>query len=476
MIILPIIYIQVPAYSLLATIGLIVAVIYTYYRLDENIITFKNLMILLLGSIIPAMVFSRIMYVIALIPQAEFTFSNIFIYLLNGGIVFYGGLLGLLFGIWLLCKIIKLDSHIVLDFIAPSIPLFHSIARIGCLLSGCCYGIENSWGVVMYDGTVRFPVQLFESLCDLGIFIFIVFRYKKKGYTGSLKIYLILYSIARFVLEFFRGDQVRGIWFGILSTAQIVSLVIIAVLIIRRFQRTKRNTAVIAIFLVFSISLTSCGIIDTDESILDALGITTDNDSYPNNASSVVTVFFNELVDGGMSSAIKYVKPETELEAKLKSFTEDNMMTELANTFDCSEDIKLKIRNDRFYRELVDTMRENMFRGYQVVEEKSNSDTADVFIVGASILSSEYANIAVYLSNSTELINSYYYEHQEEMDRLAKAYGDDEMMATIFCNLSRQLSESYISSIKTYARYMSKNYTVTVCKIESEWKIVSMVG
>lgn len=150
-----------------------------------------------------------------------------------GGAVFYGGLIGGLIAGLIYGKIKKLDIKLYSYIITPFIPLFHFFGRIGCFLSGCCYGIESKFGflythslVEPANGVVRFPVQLLEALCNFILFL-VLYRLqkKKKCYDYLLPLYLIIYSVLRFLLEFLRGDYYRGFLFG-LSTSQIISILI----------------------------------------------------------------------------------------------------------------------------------------------------------------------------------------------------------------------------------------------------------
>lgn len=146
-----------------------------------------------------------------------------------GGSVFYGGLLGgLLAGA---CYLRRKGWSLGLwsSLVAPAIPLFHIFGRIGCFLGGCCYGLPSAWGfvyqyspVVEANGIVRFPVQLMEAGWNLVLFLLLA-RLQRRGRPHLLPLYLVLYSPARFLLEFFRGDAYRGILLG-LSTSQWISL------------------------------------------------------------------------------------------------------------------------------------------------------------------------------------------------------------------------------------------------------------
>lgn len=217
------------------------ALLFLYNRIDCLEMSFKHFILYLVGGVLGLLVGSRILFVIGILPSIEkISLSVIGHYLLQGGIVFYGGMLGLLFGIFVVAKCRKESPCVMLNFISPAIPLFHGFARLGCLFSGCCYGIPCGWGVRMLQSPdiVRFPVQLLESICDFLIFIGIyIYQKKSKDGNHALEIYLCAYAICRFVLEFFRGDTVRGLWMFGISTSQIISVLILLVLLVVNCKR-----------------------------------------------------------------------------------------------------------------------------------------------------------------------------------------------------------------------------------------------
>lgn len=151
-----------------------------------------------------------------------------------GGSVFYGGMLG---GIASACIYTKIKKINIKKYIGPSamfIPLFHVFGRIGCFLSGCCFGVESEIGFIyhhspidMANGVRRFPIQLVEAFGNLLIFLMLWYIFKKyiHLHPKMIHIYFTAYSVMRFTLEFFRGDFYRGFLFG-LSTSQIISIII----------------------------------------------------------------------------------------------------------------------------------------------------------------------------------------------------------------------------------------------------------
>jgi len=156
---------------------------------------------------------------------------------LNGGIVFYGGMLGFIFSFMLICKIMdKFVDFALVDLAVICIPLFHMWGRLGCFFAGCCFGAEtDSLFSVLYTnhtlGEVvtasRIPIQLVEAFANLIIFVSLLILRSKPVFAGYiLPIYLTIYAALRLNLEFFRGDAARGVWNGV-SFGQTVSVIII---------------------------------------------------------------------------------------------------------------------------------------------------------------------------------------------------------------------------------------------------------
>lgn len=162
--------------------------------------------------------------------------------LFDTGIVYYGGLIGLITTYALCLRINKSLDNNMINILAVCIPLFHSIARIGCFLSGCCYGkvyegilsVKYTTMIGEYaDINMRFPVQIVEGIFEFSIFIYLYVLLKKeeRQINTLLLRYLSLYSIGRFLLEFLRGDYRRGIICGI-SFSQVISILVWVVLIV----------------------------------------------------------------------------------------------------------------------------------------------------------------------------------------------------------------------------------------------------
>ncbi len=147
---------------------------------------------------------------------------------LQAGGVFSGGLLAALAAAAWYIRKHNIPALAICDAFAPGLALGHAIGRVGCFAAGCCFGKETHhfWGVTFTNtfaasnsGTPLHvplePTQLFESAVELANFFLLMWLFKRKKFDGQVfGAYLFLYGIARYFLEFLRGDPGRGSVFG----------------------------------------------------------------------------------------------------------------------------------------------------------------------------------------------------------------------------------------------------------------------
>ena len=158
---------------------------------------------------------------------------------LRAGGVFSGGLLGALAAAGWYIRRHRMPTLATCDNFAPGLALGHAIGRIGCFAAGCCYGKPTHawWGVTFtnplaqqYVGTplneALEPTQLIESVVELANFLLLMWLLKRKKFDGQvIGAYLFLYGLARFFIEFLRGDPGRGeVFGGIMSGTQFISI------------------------------------------------------------------------------------------------------------------------------------------------------------------------------------------------------------------------------------------------------------
>ena len=159
--------------------------------------------------------------------------------LARSGGVFYGGLiLAVSVALWYIRRA-GLPLWTTCDVFAPGIALGHVVGRFGCFFAGCCYGKPTSvpWAITFTDpfaaanvgtplGVHLHPTQLYEAGAELLILIVLLFTERKsRPFPGrTFWLYILLYAISRFIIEFYRGDE-RGT-VGIFSTSQFISIVL----------------------------------------------------------------------------------------------------------------------------------------------------------------------------------------------------------------------------------------------------------
>ena len=167
----------------------------------------------------------------------------------KGGLAFYGGMILAIIASSVFIRKNKMPFCKTADLIVPYVALGHSIGRIGCFLNGCCYGkpVQESFLSVLFPGQTlhRHPTELYASLALLAIFVILKVVERKTHFDGFIiGLYLILYSIQRFFIDFLRGDTPRYILD--LTTSQLISItlfitIICFMLLRRKFSHGKIN-------------------------------------------------------------------------------------------------------------------------------------------------------------------------------------------------------------------------------------------
>lgn len=149
---------------------------------------------------------------------------------------FHGAVVGGLLAVWIYAKEYKVPMVKIFDFVALFAPMYYAIGRVGCFLAGCCRGTETQsiLGVAFPDEMnpliFRHPVQLYDSFLNMMLFLFLLEFSQKKKYDGQVFLMFLLFNSAiRFFVEYFRWGVSAQVMFGVITQAQLASLVIIAV-------------------------------------------------------------------------------------------------------------------------------------------------------------------------------------------------------------------------------------------------------
>ena len=221
-------------YSLSYIFGIIFGWIYCKNKLikDEKLLNlFDDLITYLIIGIILG---GRIGYI--LLYNFNYYIENLseILIIWHGGMSFHGGLLGVILATILFSKKHKLNSFIFLDLISLVAPIGLFLGRIANFINSELYGRETDvfWSVkfINIDSIPRHPSQIYEALFE-GLVLFFLLNYltKKKrfGTPGIISsIFLIFYSLFRFVLEFFRApDPQIGYVLLNLTMGQLASII-----------------------------------------------------------------------------------------------------------------------------------------------------------------------------------------------------------------------------------------------------------
>ena len=229
--------IEIRWYSLAYIFGILIGWLYCKKILikDKNISKlFDDLISYLIIGIILG---GRLGYVI--FYNLEYFLSNPIEILMiwQGGMSFHGGLLGVLASTIIYAKKHNVNKFIFLDLIAGSAPIGIFLGRIANFLNSELYGRETDilWSVIFtrIDNITRHPSQIYEALLEGVILFFILFFFIKKNYLlkpGLISsLFLIFYSLFRFLVEFFRvPDEQIGFIYLNLTIGQIISLIFLS--------------------------------------------------------------------------------------------------------------------------------------------------------------------------------------------------------------------------------------------------------
>ncbi|MDR3086207.1 MAG: prolipoprotein diacylglyceryl transferase [Christensenellaceae bacterium] len=235
---------HIPLYGLCIALGIALGIAFCFHRLKRRDEPPKAFATLLLYAAIFAILSAKLGYILLSPSAPDATLAE----RIFSGFVFYGGILGAALGLFLAKRDSGVSPLAYANLALPALPLAQAFGRIGCFFAGCCHGfyVEEPLGIAFHNaigapnGVPLFPVQLLEALLDLGLFFVLwLFTQRPRKLGSALAIYLIAYPSFRFLLEFLRGDVLRGMYFG-LSISQWISIPLFCWGLFLAFPREKR--------------------------------------------------------------------------------------------------------------------------------------------------------------------------------------------------------------------------------------------
>ena len=217
-------------YGLMIAIGIVAGCLTAEYRARKQGLDSEQIFPMILWCLVGGFLCAKLLFWItewkSIAQDPGFMMET-----LSSGFVVFGGIIGGILTGFLYCRIKGLIFFKYADVILPSVALAQGFGRIGCFLAGCCYGkeTESVFSVIFQNSeyapnhVALIPTQLYSSGLDFLHFLLLLLIARNKADGQVTACYLIFYSIGRFVIEFFRGDIIRGS-VGILSTSQFISI------------------------------------------------------------------------------------------------------------------------------------------------------------------------------------------------------------------------------------------------------------
>ncbi len=229
-------------YSLCMVVGVVLCMVLVRLQADWRGFPAKLQNLILLDAVVSVV----LGYGSAVLFQAFYNFmqDGRFEIVNNTGSTFYGGLIG---GTVIFAAVYfgaghflfpdgahKRQFRTVLDMAAPCITVAHGFGRLGCLMAGCCHGrVTDAWyGIEMYipghaEKVKVIPVQLYEAIFLLALTAVLLWMFKK-GKRHGMPVYMMTYSLWRFVAEYLRADDRGATVVDFLSPSQLISVLLLA--------------------------------------------------------------------------------------------------------------------------------------------------------------------------------------------------------------------------------------------------------
>lgn len=241
--------INIYGYGTMIAIGILAAILLLSYRSKKQGYDEDSIMNMAIIAIICGVIGGKLLYIITDIKNiiADPSLLKDF----GSGFVIFGAIIAGAIGVYVYSRRKQWKLLKILDLVIPSVALAQGFGRIGCFLAGCCYGraTASPFGVRFRENSLAptdaclLPTQIYSSIFDFALAAFLLWYSKKEKSEGRVfSMYLILYSIGRFAVEFLRDDPRGSV--GPLSTSQFISIfTFILGIVIFNIDRFKKRQA-----------------------------------------------------------------------------------------------------------------------------------------------------------------------------------------------------------------------------------------
>ena len=231
-------------YGILIALGLMMAVVYACRRCTQFGLKEDDILDGVLWVTPLAIVCARLYYVIFEWEQYAADPISI-LYIWNGGLAIYGGVIGALVGVAVLCKVKKIKLPALLDLVALGFLIGQAIGRWGNFFNREAFGSEAThflrMGLERFGETIYVhPTFLYESLWNAAGFLLLHKLSKKRQYDGQIALgYVAWYGLGRAFIEGLRTDS---LYWGPFRVSQLLAaLSCVAAVIVLLLQQFKEH-------------------------------------------------------------------------------------------------------------------------------------------------------------------------------------------------------------------------------------------
>lgn len=241
---------EVKGYGVMISIGIISALLLLLYISKKKGYNEDKVWSVFFSAILGGIIGGKLLWIITdfkLIMDDPSILKNI-----GYGFVIYGAIIGGAIGVYIYCKKFRWNTLEFFDMAVPGVALAQGFGRIGCLLAGCCYGahtdsplgIEFPHSLFAPSGVKLHPTQIYSSIFDFLLGIFLLWYFNRKHKDGQVfGLYIIIYSVGRFLIEFLRDDPRGNV--GVFSTSQFIAIFTLVFGVVMFFkyklQKSKKN-------------------------------------------------------------------------------------------------------------------------------------------------------------------------------------------------------------------------------------------
>jgi len=223
-------------YGIIIVSAIMLAIAYVFIRARRTEITEDNLYDLSIWLVVAGVLGARAYYVLTSLDKYD-SFLDYF-KIWEGGLGFYGGIIGGALAALIVCKIQKINFPLLADLVAPTLLLAQGVGRWGNFFNAEAYGSVTQWDFfgatfditgcerlpwIMYiNGNPVQPTFLYECVWNFIGFALLALLYNKRAFNGQIFLgYMCWYGPARMLIEGFRTDS---LYVGPIRISQLVGL------------------------------------------------------------------------------------------------------------------------------------------------------------------------------------------------------------------------------------------------------------